>query len=218
MDVAKFAKDIGITIFRFPGTASTGYHWKTGTYDFSDRFDNAPMAKIENLIKFCKIVGAKLALQVNIESGTPQEAAEWVHYMNKEKDYRVDYWELGGEVFGDWEVNHMRAEDYAQVIKVYVEAMKKAQPWKKKPAEQASFAHKPFLEENRDQYYRRLFDEYITSRQKLGQSNENIYYERFVEKLEKNENVLKARHGCAEVRFEVVVKEGKVVLKPVPKY
>ena len=79
-------------------------------------------------------------------------------------------------------------------------------------------ALQPSAQAEKDNYNRALFEEYITARQKLGQSNENILFERFIEKLQKNENVLKARHGCKEVRFEVVLKEGKVVLKPKPIY
>jgi len=128
MDVAKFAKETGVSIFRFPGSSSEGYHWQTGKFDFNDRFDNAPLSKIENVINFCEISGAKLLLQVNIESGTPQEAAQWVKYMSQQKGSYVQYWELGNEVYGDWERNYMPAEQYAGLVKDYALAMKEADP------------------------------------------------------------------------------------------
>jgi len=129
MDVAKFGRDIGITNVRFPGGGSMGYHWKLSKYDFSDRFDQAPLSNIENVIKFCRIMNAQLAIQVNIESGTPEEAADWVRYMNKGiGNFRVDYWELGNEVYGDWDKAFMSGEDYAKLIKRYAAMMKQADP------------------------------------------------------------------------------------------
>ncbi len=128
MDVAKFARDTGVTNFRFPGGGSEGYHWKLGEFDFSDRYDTAPLAKMENVIKFCHIAGTQLVIQVNVESGTPQEAAEWVAYMNKEGKMRVDYWELGNEVYGDWDKAYMSGDAYAQLVKEYSLAMKAVDP------------------------------------------------------------------------------------------
>src|SRR3989338_8998340 len=95
MDVAKFAKELGITNLRFTGGNSFGYRWFKSEYDFEDRFDRAPLANMENVVKFCKIAGAEIVVQVNVESGTAQEAAQWVEYMNKGAGSRVNYWELG---------------------------------------------------------------------------------------------------------------------------
>lgn len=128
MDVAKFGKEVGITNFRFPGGGSSGYHWQTGISDYNKRVDAAPLSKIKNLVEYVKIIGAKLVIQVNIESGTPQEAAEWVGFMNKMLGFRVDYWELGNEVYGDWDKAHMSGEEYVKVIKEYAKAMKAVDP------------------------------------------------------------------------------------------
>ncbi|MBN1869508.1 MAG: hypothetical protein JW847_02885 [Candidatus Omnitrophica bacterium] len=129
MDIAKFGKEIGITNVRFPGGESDGYRWKLAKFDFNDRYDEAPLANIENVIKFCRIMDVKLVIQVNIESGTPEEAAELVHYMNKGSgNFRVDYWEIGNEVYGNWDRAYMSGEDYAKVIKKYAELMKQADP------------------------------------------------------------------------------------------
>ncbi len=128
MDVAKFGKDLGITNFRFPGGNSFGYRWKLGEYDFEDRFDNAPLSKIDSVIKFCGIVGVKLIVQVNVESGTAKEAADWVRFMNKGLGMRVDYWEIGNEVYGDWDKGYMSGEEYVKVVKKYSRLMKKVDP------------------------------------------------------------------------------------------
>ncbi len=128
-DIAQFGNDIGLTIVRFPGSAD-GYRWQLGKFDFNQRFDNAPLAKIGNVIKFCGLMGSKLVLQVNIETGTPQEAAQWVQYMNmnKENTAPVTYWELGNEVYGNWEKVNMTGEEYVKVIQDYSKAMKEVDP------------------------------------------------------------------------------------------
>ncbi len=128
MDVAKFGRDIGISLFRFPGGGAEGYRWKTGTFDFSNRFDKAPLSKIDNVIKFCNIVGADLLIQVNIESATAKEAAEWVDYMNHKKGFYVKYWEIGNEPYGDWEKDYMSASEYAALLRQFSLAMKKVDP------------------------------------------------------------------------------------------
>ena len=127
--VRTFAKDTGITIFRFPGGDAPGYHWETTTFDFrTDRPHMFPMAKYDNVVDYCKVVGAQLVIQINLESGTPEEAAEWVRYTNKELGFYVKYWELGNEPYGDWDKSHRTAEEYAEDLKVYSEAMKAVDP------------------------------------------------------------------------------------------
>jgi len=34
---------------------------------------------------------------VNVGTGTPQEAAAWVHYANVVKGYGIRYWQIGNE-------------------------------------------------------------------------------------------------------------------------
>ena len=36
--------------------------------------------------------------------------------MNKETDTRVVYWEIGNEVYGDWDKAYMTGEEYAKKI------------------------------------------------------------------------------------------------------
>ena len=43
---------------------------------------------------------------VNMGSGTPAVAAEWVRWANQTQGYDVGYWEVGNELNGDWELGH----------------------------------------------------------------------------------------------------------------
>lgn len=67
-----------------------------------------------------------------------------------------------------------------------------------------------------EQYYKRLYAEYVAARGTVGESNDRVTYVKFVEKLVKNEKALKRKYDCRIVRFNVLLKEGKVVLSPVP--
>ncbi len=127
-DIMKFVKSTGITCLRFPGGGSPGYHWKAGTFDFEQRYANVPLRKVDHLIEFCKRTNTKLIMQVNIESGTAQEAAELVDYLNNKANFRVDYWELGNEVYGDWDKGYMSAEQYSDKVKEFTAQMKKVDP------------------------------------------------------------------------------------------
>jgi len=127
-EIEDFVKNIGITCFRFPGGGSPGWNWQTGWADFSDKMKNMPLAKIDYLIDFCKTTNTKLIVQVNIESGTSEDAAAFVKYMNKEATFRVDYWELGNEPYGGWDKAYMSAKNYSKLIKEYSQSMKKVDP------------------------------------------------------------------------------------------
>lgn len=127
-DVMQFVRDRKITFFRFPGGGSVGYHWEEGRFDFADNFNRSPLRKIEYVVDFCRLTGTELVMQVNVESGTPEEAAGLVAYMNKEIGFPVSYWELGNEVYGDWDRAFMSGKDYGKLIKQYSAAMKKEDP------------------------------------------------------------------------------------------
>ncbi|MEL6181546.1 MAG: MXAN_5187 C-terminal domain-containing protein, partial [Myxococcota bacterium] len=71
-------------------------------------------------------------------------------------------------------------------------------------------------EKARNAYQRRIFDEYITAKKRLGEDVSEIDYEGFVERMKKNVAKLKVRHNARDIRFSVVVRDGKVVLKPQP--
>jgi len=81
-----------------------------------------------------------------------------------------------------------------------------------KPAEAAPAEEKPESEE--EKYYREMFEEFVRAKQDLGEKVEKLNLERFVRKLKKQEEVLKAKHGCKGVKFQVMVKNNQVSLRP----
>ena len=119
-DLPAKLKAAGVTALRFPGGSySDAYHWQTnaatpgtGIYiNANDTFDH--FMSMDALP-----AGAQVILTVNYGSnaaGTggadPAEAAAWVAYANREKGWKVRYWEIGNEVGGngyfgtEWEVD-----------------------------------------------------------------------------------------------------------------
>jgi hypothetical protein len=70
-------------------------------------------------------------------------------------------------------------------------------------------------QESEPDYYKRVYTEYLSARKASGNPDE-VSFENFIAKLKVNEGKLKAQYQCRAVRFRVVMKDGKVTLKPVP--
>ena len=63
---------------------------------------------------------------VNYLTGTPEEAAAWVHYANIQKKYGIRYWQVGNEMDGDWEEGGpVSARMYAEKYLAFARAMKR---------------------------------------------------------------------------------------------
>ena len=76
--------------------------------------------------------------------------------------------------------------------------------------------NEPPNSENRDSYQRRIFDEYITAKKNLGEDTSDLEFDSFIKKMEQNADQLKDQHQAKDIRFDVIVRDGKVVLKPQP--
>lgn len=65
-----------------------------------------------------------------------------------------------------------------------------------------------------EEHYRGAFDEFVGSKRRLGEPVESINFEGFRAKLRKIEQTLIEKHGCRAVRFQVVVRDRQVSLRP----
>lgn len=68
-----------------------------------------------------------------------------------------------------------------------------------------------------DQTMRRIYDEYVSTRKKHNLRTEHLRYESVAKKLTKMVPELQKKHRGKRIDFKVVVKDGKVGLKPVPR-
>ncbi len=78
------AEKAGITFIRFPAGS-----WGDN--------NNVTPTQIDQLMSFCKMIGAVPSISVRLKNGTPEVAAALVRYANIENHYGVKYWSIGNE-------------------------------------------------------------------------------------------------------------------------
>ena len=140
--VMKKIKELKPGTMRFPGgCVADCYFWEDGVGlpDKRPCKENRHWGGMESnsfgtdeYIRFCSEIEAQPLICVNFGSSTPYDAANWVEYCNGDTSteygkkrfingnidpYNVKYWEIGNEVFADWETGNCSASDY---IKKYV--------------------------------------------------------------------------------------------------
>ena len=113
--LAKY-KELGITSIRWAGSAVNTWHWKDETLN-PDR-DNRYFT-VDHFMQIAEALGAEPFITVNYGSGTAQEAAELVEYLNGSQStpygalraanrhpepYNAKYFILGNEFPGYWEI------------------------------------------------------------------------------------------------------------------
>lgn len=64
---------------------------------------------------------------------------------------------------------------------------------------------------------RRIYDELMSTRKRQGESTTNLSFDRIVKSMAKQIPKVQKSHGTGEVDFQVVTKNNKTYLKPVPK-
>jgi len=114
------AYDSGITILRFPA-GSWGDHNDLHSF------------QIDSFMDFADKMGTEVLFSVRLLGGTPEQAAEMVHYINIEKKYNVQYWNIGNEpTLYEGELK-FKGETYDtnrfnQEWRAFAEAMKEVDP------------------------------------------------------------------------------------------
>lgn len=136
-DVMDEVRQLGVPIIRYPGgNFVSGYHWLDGVGPKKDRprvLDKAWNSLETNqfgtneFMAWCKNVGARPLMGLNLGTGTTEMAAALVEYCNIEKGtkwsdlrrshgfeqpYKVEHWCLGNEMDGPWQIGHMTATEY----------------------------------------------------------------------------------------------------------
>jgi hypothetical protein len=103
-------KAAGVTALRYPGGSySDAYHWRTNSGTAGEKLYINANDTFDNFItKDALPSGAQAIVTVNYGSnaegtggGDPAEAADWVRYANKEKGWKIAYWEIGNEIGGN---------------------------------------------------------------------------------------------------------------------
>jgi hypothetical protein len=120
---AGFVKDVSHKVIRFPGGLSSDeYHWQEGLAKKDVQVD------IDEFMDFCTKTKCEPMITVNFGTGTAEEAAAWVKYLNIDKKKNVKLWEVGNELYGTWHKKHCSAEEYGKRTAEFIKAMKNVDP------------------------------------------------------------------------------------------
>lgn len=153
-DVLQKVQELKVPLLRFPGgTVIKTYHWQDGIGPKQER------PKRKNLIwggindnhfgtaefiEYCRQIGAEPFLVINMSTGSPEEASNWVEYCNGdgdtywanlrrlhgyEKPFNVKYWGIGNEEYAVPDAGkHQKVEKYIEDCWQFVKLMKLQDP------------------------------------------------------------------------------------------
>jgi len=137
-DVLEPLAQLNIPVVRYPGgNFASGYNWMDGIGDVKKRpvIRDFAWQSIEpntfgtdEFIKLCNKMSWDPMITVNLGTGSPEMARNWVEYTNvvegtkfsnlrchngNKEPFGVKLWCLGNEMDGDWQIGHVPAKNYA---------------------------------------------------------------------------------------------------------
>ncbi len=137
-DVLESLDRLAFTAMRYPGgNFASGYHWLDGVGPRSARPVVQELASLsiepnqfgtDEFIYLSRKLDWSPMITVNLGTGTPEEARNWVEYCNSPagtkyanlraangsaEPYGVKLWCLGNEMDGPWQQGHVPADQYA---------------------------------------------------------------------------------------------------------
>lgn len=151
-DVIKAAASLHTPLLRFGGNFTSGYHWEDGVGPIDARrtmlnqswgFPEYNEFGTDELMSFCRLIGARPQICLNLGSGTPEEARAWVQYCQggpgtpqgqhraangHPEVYPVAAWELGNELWGHFQIGWQTPEGYAERYRKFYQAIRDVVP------------------------------------------------------------------------------------------
>jgi alpha-N-arabinofuranosidase len=152
-DVLGALRRLDMTTMRYPGgNFASGYHWENGVGSRADRPTMRELAwqsietnqfGTDEFIHLCRVMGWSPMITVNLGTGTPEEARNWVEYCNSppgthfadkrvanghSEPHGVGMWCLGNEMDGPWQLGHVPVEHYAVRAQQSAKMMKGVDP------------------------------------------------------------------------------------------
>ncbi len=152
-DVLEALKPILYTAMRYPGgNFASGYHWMDGVGPKAERPTVRELAwqslesnqfGTDEFVKLSRMMDWTPMMTVNLGTGTPEEARNWVEYCNSPTGslysdmrasngsadpYNLKLWCLGNEMDGPWQLGHVPADQYAIRAQQAAKLMKDVDP------------------------------------------------------------------------------------------
>ena len=116
-DEIRMARELKTPLLRYGGNFTSAYHWRDGVGERDKRVSTLNIAwgipeyntfGTDEFLRFCELINAKPQIALNLGSGTAEEAADWVRYVNQHwGDHQGGLtWELGNELWGNWNLGY----------------------------------------------------------------------------------------------------------------
>ncbi len=132
-DMVEMCRALRTPLVRFGGNYTSGYHWRDGVGPMDKRVSMLNQAwgmpeynhfGTDEFLDFCRRVGAEPQICLNLGSGTPEEAAEWVRYVNAKMGRDGLLWELGNELWGTFQIGYPTIDRVAERTRRFREAVR----------------------------------------------------------------------------------------------
>ncbi|HYK35594.1 alpha-L-arabinofuranosidase C-terminal domain-containing protein [Alloacidobacterium sp.] len=137
-DEVAMAKAMETPLVRFGGNFTSGYHWRDGIGPRDKRVSMLNLAwgipeyntfGTDEFLHFCELIGADPQVALNLGSGTPEEAADWVRYIDEHWHKHGGLtWELGNELWGSWNTGWPTLDQLAARTLAYSKAIRAVDP------------------------------------------------------------------------------------------
>jgi alpha-L-arabinofuranosidase len=119
---------LGMPNLRAPGGSSADtYDWKKGVGPGRHGYGAEYGFGTPEFLALLDSLGAEGLMIANFGTGTPELMAGWMRDIAK-SSRRVTTWEIGNEIYGEWEKGHTDAADYAKRFASYASAARAADP------------------------------------------------------------------------------------------
>ncbi|NLV41254.1 MAG: alpha-N-arabinofuranosidase [Candidatus Hydrogenedentes bacterium] len=152
-DTLAALKELNSPVYRWPGgNFVSGYDWRDG---IGDR-DKRPPRKnpawtgvehndvgIHEFMRLCELINTEAYIALNTGLGDAASATAEVQYLTGAADtpegarraangrtepWKVAFWAVGNEMYGDWQLGHMPLEEYVKKHNTFVEAIRAVSP------------------------------------------------------------------------------------------
>lgn len=152
-DVQAALRELRLSILRYPGgNMLSGYDWRDGVGPKAQRPRRRELAwqsietnqfGTDEFIAYCRSMDIQPMLGVNVGTGTVEEASALVEYCNapvgtryadmraangNAAPYGVEYWCVGNEMDGPWQIGQLSAEDYGKKAREVAKVMRLQDP------------------------------------------------------------------------------------------
>ncbi|HEX3788830.1 MAG TPA: alpha-L-arabinofuranosidase C-terminal domain-containing protein [Pseudonocardiaceae bacterium] len=152
-DVLELLRELRVGVLRWPGgNFVSNYHWVDGIGPQDERPTRPELAwggvesnrfGTDEYLRYCAELGTEPYICLNMGTGSLADALAWVEYCNSSADtswarrrrangrdepYGVRYWALGNEMYGDWQIGALSAEEYVAEATRWARAIRVIDP------------------------------------------------------------------------------------------